>query len=384
MKSKILVISLILMMITSSFSFAETVDFEDLVDTMIENNTALRSIEMNIEKMHFTSEKANLDSKLMAKSIDDIKFIYIKEYKPKGDALQGMYYVRDIAPLLTDKSINDLRNTYTETKVSMTTVLKQLVLGVQNADKAYKLTVEKNDYYIAQYEAAKLKKSLGLVTDNDVKDAEITMLRNQSSMNGKKNELDIAHLQLNKHLGLPTYTRLDCDFSLYYIDPLLTEEKYVSMALEYRKEILDIQANIDMANKEIEHLEGHEDYRYARNVLDKKQDQQDNIAKYNLQLLEAKAFVEKDIRLAFNALETYRNSIHKLKNSLEEQEQTYRELTAQYEVGNITPLQLKQSEFVVTELKNQLEALEYNYAINLEKFYHAVEYGPAYNGGSLK
>jgi hypothetical protein len=383
MRHKILVIGLIFILLTSSISFGETTDFSELVDMMIESNTSLQSIEMNINKLFFTEEETKLDSRLMAKSIEDLSKIH-EDYRPKGDPLQGMYYVRDIVPQLVAKNVLDLNNTYKSTLVTMTNALRQLVLGVANADMAYDLSVSKYDYYKSQYETAVLKYNFGLITTHDVTSAEILMLTYESAMNNQMSGLEIANLTLNKHLGVPTYVRFEFDLDLTYREPSLSEDKYISMALEYRKEILDIQANIDMANIEIAHLEENEDYKYGRNVLDKKKDQQDNIVRYNLQMKETIAFVEKDIRLAFNALETSTNSILKLKNTLAEQEQTYFELENQMKLGNVTSTQLKQLELGITEIKNNLKVLEYSHAVNLEKFYHAVEYGPAYNGGSLK
>lgn len=365
-------------MLMSSVVYAsEDIGYLELKNELLENNSTLKVLDLSVLNMGIDVYKTNLQSKSMVKTVDkltDLPFFI------NGSTMAPLMYVRDIVPMQVGYGYFAIKGNAEVTESALTVALRQMSTGLISTIDAYELSVEKFNFYESEYKNAVLKFELGLISQSNLFASEVKRQETLTSKNRSKRALDESYMGLNNFVDFDldkTYEIVrEKKFNIVLKDPTY----YLDFALEYRFEILDFNQKIQLQSAIIDFYDYADFLAFYPNwkaredaKMEKKQ------LEYDLQLEIIK--ITEEIYSAVSDINIFSHKIDQLQNTLTIQENEYANLKAQVERGNITESVIKELEFAITSIKNNLDIMNYSYNTKHYELHNASFIGPAYGGG---
>lgn len=379
MKSKrILSIFLLLSILMSTISYGyEEIDKNELSTDLLKNNSVLEKLDLSVANMNISIYKADIDSKSMKNTIEYLSDI---GYSPSGTTLAGMMYVQNIVPKQVRYGMFALKGNQEITKISLSNAARQMATGVINSKDSFELNTNKYNFYKSEYNSAKLKYELGIISKTDLLKSEVTFLESETALNISKRKLEDSYLNLNKLIGY----ELDRTYDIKREDKLIAEiglpEDHLNFALKNRFEIKDLNEQIMIQDAIIDHydygdfLGFYPNYKATKDAEIKKKT-------LELDLIIMKQTITEEIYKAVSNINITENQIVQLKNTIDMQTNNYNRYLAQVAQGFITESAIKELEFVISGLKTNLDILVYSYNTKRYELFNATQIGPAYGGG---
>ena len=267
-----------------------------------------------------------------------------------------------------------LENTFEDTS-------RQIYLGMYSSYMDKQVKEENLVLLQKQYEIDKYKFDMGLITSVDLEISKYNMNNAQKQFEGAKRSLENITRTYNA-LAMQPLDQMYTSFSKEYLMGnalTLDVNDYIAMALESRFEIVSIQEQIALTEKQIEILKTNDSYISNNQMSKQYKEAQNNLSKLKLQLSQAKLDVEGDIQKAYIDLINEKQSINSLEATLKLQEQKLKKYQDMFDNGMITEMLLDNMKLGVKQVENGLDIAVISYNNKLVKFSHAIKIGPAYN-----
>lgn len=372
---KIISLVIILSIFITSFVYGE--GYIEMRGDLIENSTTLETLELNVKNMKIDVYKAELSAKSMESQLDLLKSY---PFPLSPSTRSGMNYVIKVVPKQVGYGLFALENNLDITKDTLSSAMRQMALGLMNAEKTYALDLEKYEFYQSEYNNALLEYSLGTISKTDLLKAEVTYLEKETTLNKSKRSLEDMHLTLNKFMGVDLETRYEIQVEEQFDINLGSAEELASKALTNRFEILDYQEQIAIQETIIDFYD-YGDYLSVYTNWKAMRDAQIEKERLELQLEIKKQAITEEIYSAVSEIEILDYQIKQLQGTLAMQISDLEGLRAQAAQGYMTQAAFKELEFAITMIEDNLDMMYYTYNSKLYDLYNASQLGPAYGGG---
>jgi len=373
---KILVLILIFTLSIASVVYADVSYFE-LKEDLSDGNSTLENLNFNVLKMAYDVKQAELNSKSMAKRVEDLKDL---PFSISSQTMAQLMYVRDIVPLQVEYGYDTLKSNRDLTENSFETLVRQLSIGVISSLDGYELAVEKYDFYKSEYEGALLKYDLGQFSQLDLLKSEVKFIEVEYAKDQAERKLEESYLNLNKFVGYDLDKKYDIEREEKFEIELKDPSYYLDYAFEYRFEIIDFERQIELQTAIADFYDYGDFLAFYPNSKARKDALLEKTKlEYDLEL--KKIEITEEIYSAISDLNIMSQQIDQLQNTLQLQENDYADLMAQVNQGYMTESAIKELEFAITNIKNNLDVMIYSYNTKHYELHNATFLGPAYGGG---
>ncbi|APM40317.1 TolC family protein [Clostridium kluyveri] len=348
-KIKILAAAVVLSFCTSTMAFAQgnTLDIDSLISNNIDSTYEVKNADISIQQAENSYNQAAKNASSYADQLNDDLDTYTKL-----TVMQGM----SVAPRQAKFSIYK----YTEEKEIVENKVKvdayTQYTAVMNSKDALDLQQQKFDNSEQLYDSAKLKLNLGVVTEADVKQAEVSYYDAKASLNKAQRDYDLQIMKLNQIFDIDVYVKYDTPLKDKTEEApyIRSYDDYVSDALENRGEIVIGQENINL--KEFE-------YNVIKGVYPSKYETSNKIGQYNLDkakdTLELdKLYITNDINKLYNDLQTKCKMIDSKKDALALAEKNYNTALVKYNVGVLSKIDFDSQKVNLKTAQNDLKSLQ--------------------------
>jgi outer membrane protein TolC len=363
-------------LLIGNFAYAEE-SYIELKSELFENNSTLETLDLNVKNMAVEVYRADINSKNMQSQLDLLNSL---PWPTSSSVTSGMRYVIHVVPEQVRYGLFALENNRDIARVSLSNAMRQMVLGVINAENTYDLAYSKYVFYENEYALAENKYLLGSISRTDLLKAEVKHSETETEMKKAKRSLENIEMSLNNFMGVSLDNNYDLKREIKMENPFKDPEKLANQAIERRFEVLDIQEQIRIQQVIIDfynygdYLSIYANWKAVRDAEIKKKE-------LALDLVIAKQQIREEIYSALSEIEIMDYQIVQLEGTLALQQNDLETLRRQYEQGYMTETAFKELEFAIAMIKDNLEILYYSYNSKLYALYYATQLGPAYGGG---
>lgn len=348
-KIKILAAAVVLSFCTSTAAFAQgnTLDIDSLISNNIDNTYTVKNVDILIKQAENSYTQAAKNASSYANQLNDDLNTYSKLTIMQGMSVTPRQAKFSIYKYTEEKEIikNNVKlNAYTQ------------YTAVMNSRDALDLQQQKFDNSEQLYDSAKLKLNLGVATEADVKQAEVSYYGAKASLNKAQREYELQIMKLNQIFDIDVYVTYDTllkdktEESPY----IRSYDNYVSDALENRGEIVIGQENIKLKKFE---------YSVIKGVYPSKYETSNKIGQYNLDkandTLELdKLYITNDINELYNNLQVKCRTLDSKKDTLQLVQKNYNTALAKYNAGVISKIDFDSQKVNLKTAENDLKSLQ--------------------------
>ncbi|OBR89868.1 outer membrane efflux protein [Clostridium ragsdalei P11] len=351
-KIKILAFTAALTLCTSTVAFAggNTLDIDSLINTAVENSYDVKSADISIKQAQ-NSYQSDLKN---AASYDD--------QMDQGSGSLSRYDILSFMQKISNPPQEDKFSEYKygQIKIAAENQVKLSAYSqyttIMNDKDAVDLENQKFKNAQEQYDSAKLKLSLGVISSSDEKKAE-------SDYTAEKNQLRKAERQynsdiqgINKIAGIDIYTQYDV-----LLKDKLTESPYIRSYSDYLNDALKNRAEILIGQKNIE-LQKFE-YDVAKGVFPDKQSVPNRLAQANVDNVTDNLEIQKlnitsEINSLYNDLQVKTRILGSKKDALNLVQTNYNTARIKYNVGVLSRIDFDTQAANLKSAQNDLKSAE--------------------------
>ena len=312
---------------------------------------------------------------------------YIKKYgdEPPNYTNQEMLDLfiipRDFGYKSAYAEIQKLRNTKQTVIPSIESNVRELYNQVISFQAALDLQESYLTLNIAQHEEMILNYELGEIKSEDLILSEMSLSIMTMQVEQLTNNLDTLKMKFNKLIDVPIteeFVLIDTLSSvedIFAAEPLHNSlEVYLDQALMNRAEIKNARIDYEIKEREDSIIK---DYLSNELLTDRVSAEVALVeASYNLE--QAEALVVDDVSDGYVTMMTYWNDYSLSVESYQLQVDTYEHIKTQYELGQISSMDLYFADYQLEQAINKVESNLRNYMLSIEKMAIASGIGPAY------
>jgi len=312
---------------------------------------------------------------------------YIKKYgdEPPNYTNQEMLDLfiipRDFGYKSAYAEIQKLRNTKQTVIPSIESNVRELYNQVISFQAALDLQESYLTLNIAQHEEMILNYELGEIKSEDLILSEMSLSIMTMQVEQLTNNLDTLKMKFNKLIDVSIteeFVLIDTLSSvedIFAAEPLHNSlEVYLDQALMNRAEIKNARIDYEIKEREDSIIK---DYLSNELLTDRVSAEVALVeASYNLE--QAEALVVDDVSDGYVTMMTYWNDYSLSVESYQLQVDTYEHIKTQYELGQISSMDLYFADYQLEQAINKVESNLRNYMLSIEKMAIASGIGPAY------
>ncbi len=375
---KLLITIVIFSLLFSSMAFAsEDVETLSLIGLVEDENSTIEIFDYNLMKYKFDITASENSALSMQKTLEKFDDMY---YSPSGLALQGMMYVIEVVPTQVKYGFFALENNKEVTKKTLEVAVRQLITGRISSENNNTLNKEKYEFYKSEYDNAQLSYDLGRISQTQLLEAETKALEGEYNFKASTRNLEDSVYALNNIIGYDLDKEYNIEREVQFNMELKDADFYIQQALENRFEIKNIEEQmlVEVVKRD------HYDFRNFLQFLNIREAYDDSgrvVLLLGNELIETKQSITEEIYSAVNDIKSSDLQIAQLEATLEMQQNNYKTMLAQMEQGNLVESAIKELEFAIVNIENNLEVMRYSYNTKRYQLYNATQLGPAYGGG---
>lgn len=384
MKKPILLIILSIIFLFSSGAFAQAE--EDiywnlaLVRLGQNNNTLLNMIgsERTARRQY---NDAVTDAKYLNTDGMNITIFGEKYYiKFEQQTQMSLTLQKELLPEQMKLSWEMTRDNGTIAKNSMTLGLRNLYLGLYNADNNRKLAHKK--YELAQniYKQDIIRHERGMITDIDLSETEYSLLEAKMAVDASERNYENMLRSFNSYIGVAPETEYksiiyDEQYDATRLKPC---EEYVNKASAIRLDIVGIEKQLSLLKSQKIIMDRYPKMLSIPTVREDYDDILLQIDIMSLDLESVKLDTAKEIEEAYVEVDGAKKNVVNMKSMLDIQKSSLDNMEKRYQSGMISKNMLDQAQISYDEMENNYKALLFDYNTKLMKLEYASGIGPGY------
>lgn len=347
-KIKILVAAVALSFCTSTMAFAQgnTLDIDSLVDNNIENTYKVKNADISIQQAENSYNKA-IKNTGSAGEFD--------ENTPSDERYNSMITIANApaeAKFSIYKSTNQKEVAKNEVKLSAYTEYNNLM----NSKDALSLQQDKLKSVEEQYNSVKLKLDLGMVTEADVKQAEISYCDAKAQLNKAQRQYDLEVMKLNQIFDIDTYVKYDVLLKDKFTESpyIRSYDDYVADALKNRAEVLNATEYVNLKNFE---------FKIIKSVYPSKYSTMYGIGQHSVDIAKdaldmSNLTIPVEINALYNSLQVKCKALDSKKDVLKLAQTNYNIALAKHNAGVMSKIDFDSQEINVKTAENDLKSLQ--------------------------
>lgn len=351
-KFKILVVTTLICSAFSTTAFAQgnTLNIDGSIDSAIINSYKVKSADISIKQ---AQNSYNEDTK-NASSYDD--------QLDKGGAALDQYSRLTLMQKISNSSKEDEFSEYKYTQIKSVTE-NEIRLSAYNEYTAVMddkdiVDLENQKFNNAgeQYNSAKLKLSLGTISQSDEKKAEADYITEKNQLRKAQRQYDLDIQNMNKIIGTDVYARYDV-----LLKDKLTESPYIRSYSDYLNDAFKNRAEVLIGQKNIE-LQKFE-YNVTNGVFPEKQTIPNRLAQANIDnaadsLEIQKLNITSEVNSLYNDLQIKAKMLGSKKDALNLAQTNYNTAQVKYNVGVLSKIDFDSQAANLKGTQNDLKYAE--------------------------
>ena len=335
-----------------------TLSIQQAIDMAVKDNPQLLSYDTQIEDAERQIEQAKKDVRDSKGPIPLPSGIGIVALR-KGYYVNQYTIAKETAQMKKEQAINNIAYDVTEKYCNV----KLLEALVENMKNSYELTRQNVDTLQTQYD-------LGMVSDLDLKNAELSLHKVQSTLNEYERNLDIALKSLLVALQIEDEnTNLNLTDSIEYMEADIDFAKDVESALETRVDMYSLKKVLEQAQL----------YRDATKVLGVTSSQysaaNSTVVQSEYQYTNSKKLMRLALNSYYNNIFTCKDTLDNAKENYGLKEQEYSVNKLKYDLGLITSNELFSSRTSADSASIEYENAKLAYKLACEKYSYEITLG---------
>ena len=409
-KMSVLIIAFLLTINCSVFAESD-ITIDQAIELATEDQSVLERIDSTMQKLWDNynaaqERKKQIESTLA--SLEAFEELYEKKYMAgesltPEESIELEGYIKkygDEPPNYTNQEMLDLfiiprdfgyKSAYAEiqklrnTKQTVIPSIESNVRELYNQVISFQSTLDLQESYltlnIAQHEEMILNYELGEIKSEDLILSEMSLSIMTMQVEQLTNNLDTLKMKFNKLIDVSIteeFVLIDTLSSvedIFAAEPLHNSlEVYLDQALMNRAEIKNARIDYEIKEREDSIIK---DYLSNELLTDRVSAEVALVeASYNLE--QAEALVVDDVSDGYVTMMTYWNDYSLSVESYQLQVDTYEHIKTQYELGQISSMDLYFADYQLEQAINKVESNLRNYMLSIEKMAIASGIGPAY------
>ncbi|KJS85444.1 MAG: hypothetical protein JM58_08350 [Peptococcaceae bacterium BICA1-8] len=357
---------------------SNTINLETAKELAIEKSRTFKKIELATNKAKVyanQADKAHKDVLYNSYNILLYEYMILKDISDSGDhsvdgriaqlevqmnVLKGTDNSNTVANL--SNSARDTENAYKDAVVAKNEFEMQLKYNIEQLyteiiAQINNLSLLQKNYSLksTQLHIARLKKDLGMVTNNDIDTIAVEVSELNTKMKDLKTTVNVLKMQLNSMLGREYTQPLNLvPFEIKLDGFVLSYNDLYSKLNENYKKIQQLERDIKNKNDDL-YDDNIKDDVYKSDLIKLE------IKEKELSLLDEKMIIETTTHDLLNKLASKQKSYQLAEISYNTAKQIYDWDKKKYELGMISKLQLDGSELAYIEAQNKWEIAGYSY-----------------------
>lgn len=347
-KIKMLAATVVLSFCTSTTAFAQgnTLDIDSLISNNIDSTYKVKNADISIQQAQNSYNKAVKNTGSAGETSDDMT------NDERYNIMITIANAPEEAKFSIYKYTNQKEVTKNEVKLSAYTEYN----NVMNSKDALDLQQDKLNNAEEQYNSAKLKLNLGIITEADVKQTEVSYYDAKAQFNKAQRGYELEIMKLNKIFDIDVYVKYDVLLKDKFTESpyIRSYDDYVNDALKNRAEILNAQEYVNLKNFE---------FKIIKSVYPSKYDVMYGIGQYNVE--QAKDALDMDnltipveINGLYNNLQVKCKALDSKKDALALAQTNYNIALAKYKAGVMSKIDFDSQEISVKTAQNDLKSLQ--------------------------
>ena len=369
MKGKIIPVILACVLISQT-AFAQTEDSsEESIANLYQTYTQVFPGDTSDNELLTLDEaleravKNSSSSKTLASSPDLIE----KQWEFYGESYSGSYSYSNLVNLLNSQ--NNYKSTRISKKAAEEEVkysTKQTYASIILAEREIAIQEQSLKTEEKQLVIDRRKNNLGLLSDESLKQSELSYQKSKEELNTTKEELELLYKSLNVLIGVDENTRYSFEMPVTYeiLELPNSIESYIDtkIPLAASVQISEIELNSAQENYNIRGLneDSTEVYSYDSLV--------NNLNSADLSLKDQKDSVREEMRTLYNTIKSEESTINLNMTELEDMKESYNISLQKYNEGTISELELMQAERDMAQMEYSILESLYNHMLDVEKF----------------
>lgn len=324
----------------------------------------LQAKNIEIEKTSFYNPYTEEDVSIYFDETTQMQLRMAKEFYPEQIKLQ----VQKLEKAL-DVAENQIANAADNLFSGLYSTYQNKLLAQKSLELAQKALAREETRYKS-----------GLITALELEGSRLEVETCENAIAKAQRDYENIHLQFNRMAGLPLDFRYDMVGTPFVAGNKITisEDQAVADALKDRKEIWELNQEIELLNRKMEI------YRHKNVYKTDKQTQEDyadallELEELKLQLAEKSRTIEKEIRKAYQELEISFLDVEIMKLELAKQKNQLETVNNQYKSGLIPIIYVEQLEDAIIRLETALNMNVITTLVKKDQFNRAISIGPGY------
>lgn len=311
-------------------------------------------------------EKALKNSTASKKISSNLK-LYDKQSEFYGESYSSSFSYNNLSSLLNSQTAyKNAENSKKSTEESVKYSAKEVYSGIVTDERNLKVQAASLKLQDKELTLAKKKYSLGLISNDDLKDTQLSYDKAKESYKNLQDTLEVSYKTLNTLIGIDENERFSFSLPLEYekLELPASIDTYISANVDSAASVKTAKLNLQSAKNSYNIRGLNEDSTEPYNYLSLT----NSVNEADLSLKDAKDNVESNLRTLYNTIKTQESNIDIAKSELTRLKEDYSKEQTKFAQGTTSQIAVDEAQQKVIEKEYSILSQMYSHMLNVEKF----------------
>lgn len=311
-------------------------------------------------------EKALKNSTESKKISSNLK-LYDKQSEFYGESYSSSFSYSNLSNLLSSQTAyKNAENSKKSTEENVKYSAKEVYSGIVTDERNLKVQAASLELQGKELTLAKKKYSLGLISNDELKDTQLSYDKAKESYKNLQDTLELSYKTLNTLIGIDENERFSFSLPLEYekLELPASIDTYISANVDSAASVKTAKLNLQSAKNSYNIRGLNEDSTEPYNYLSLT----NSVNEADLSLKDAKDTVESNLRTLYNTIKTQESDIDIAKSELVRLKEDYSKEQTKFTQGTTSQIAVDEARQEVIEKEYSILSQMYSHMLNVEKF----------------
>ncbi len=311
-------------------------------------------------------EKALKNSTASKKISSNLK-LYDKQSEFYGESYSSSFSYNNLASLLNSQTAyKNAENSKKSTEENVKYSAKEVYSGIVTDERNLKVQAASLKVQDKELTLAKKKYSLGLISNDELKDTQLSYDKAKESYKNLQDTLELSYKTLNTLIGIDENERFSFSLPLEYekLELPASIDTYISANIDSAASVKTAKLNLQSAKNSYNIRGLNEDSTEPYNYMSLT----NSVNEADLSLKDARDSVESNMRTLYNTIKTQESEIDMAKSELTRLKEDYSKEQTKFSQGTTSQIAVDEAQQKVIEKEYSILSQMYSHMLNVEKF----------------
>lgn len=311
-------------------------------------------------------EKALKNSTASKKISSNLK-LYDKQSEFYGESYSSSFSYNNLTNLLNSQTAyKNAENSKKSTEENVKYSAKEVYSGIVTDERNLKVQAASLKVQDKELTLAKKKYSLGLISNDELKDTQLSYDKAKESYKNLQDTLELSYKTLNTLIGIDEKERFSFSLPLEYekLELPTSIDTYISANVDSAASVKTAKLNLQSAKNNYNIRGLNEDSTEPYNYMSLT----NSVNEADLSLKDARDTVESNMRTLYNTIKTQESDIDMAKSELTRLKEDYSKEQTKFAQGTTSQIAVDEAQQKVIEKEYSILSRMYSHMLNVEKF----------------